>query len=130
MPKSTFLAYNYNQERKEFNKIGFCSLQVRRPDFKQAINAAIGNGTFSNDPPSASRHPGMSNFGSRQNQALNALQVGIGPAGAFVDIDRGNPQNGLLGAMVHFGELMMPGKTDPFAVGRALGKEITGYECK
>ncbi len=73
----------------------------------------------------------MSDFGVRERRTLNALQVGFGPAGAFADIDRGNPRRGFgIGAIVHLGELITPGKTDPFAVGRALGSRVTGYTCK
>lgn len=38
--------------------------------------------------------------------------------GAFVDIDRSNLSNGLLGLIGHVIEVLTPGKTDPFAVGK------------
>jgi RHS repeat-associated protein len=98
--------------------------------FKDSIVASIANGGFIKDTPVASKHPGMSEFGARQNRTFNALQVGFGPAGAFVDIDRGNPSGGLAGLIVHGGEVLTPGKTDPFAVGKKLGSKVTGYTCK
>jgi len=98
--------------------------------FEASVAAAIAGGTFISDRPNPGLHPGMSSFGGRQNRVLNSLQVGGGPLGAFADIDRGNPQSGVIGFLVHAGEMLMPGRTNPFAVGRALGKTITGYECR
>jgi hypothetical protein len=99
-------------------------------DFQTSIVAAIGNGSFIKDTPLASKHPGMSDFGARQNRTFNALQAGFGPEGAFIDIDRGNPSGGLAGLIVHGAEVLTPGKTDPFAVGKKLGSKVTGYTCK
>lgn len=84
---------------------------------------------FIHSPPSDSYHPGMSSHGGRQARVLNSLQIGIGPRGAFADIDRGNPWFPI-GLAIHFGEIISPGKTDPFEVGRSLGKKVTGYTCR
>ena len=92
--------------------------------------AAIGRGVYSANTPANSQHSGMSASGARENREFNSQQIGFGPDGAFVDIDRGNPSGGLAGIFVHALELITPGKTDPFAVGRRLGKEVTGYTCK
>jgi hypothetical protein len=70
----------------------------------------------------------MSDSGARQNVSRESLQVGFGALGAFSDIDRGNPQT-WFGFFVHVGELVTPGKTDPFAIGGALGKGVTKYNC-
>lgn len=72
----------------------------------------------------------MSNFGARQNRAFYAWQVGIGDDGAFADIDIGNPTQGLLPAIVHAVEVLVPGRTNPFQVGRGLGSDVTGYSCR
>jgi hypothetical protein len=98
--------------------------------FRASIETAIASGGFIKDTPVASKHPGMSDFGARQNRTFNALQVGFGDNGAFVDIDRGNPSGGLAGLIVHGAEVLTPGKTDPFAVGKKLGSKVTGYTCK
>ena len=74
--------------------------------FRGSIEAAIASGTFIKDTPVASKHPGMSDFGARQNRTFNALLVGFGPDGAFVDIDRGNPSGGLAGLIVHGAEVL------------------------
>jgi RHS repeat-associated protein len=98
--------------------------------FQASIEAGISTRTFSRATPAASEHPGMSDFGARQRRTREALQVGIGSAGAFVDIDRGNPRRFPIGTVIHLGELITPGATDPFAVGRKLGSKVTGYTCK
>jgi hypothetical protein len=98
--------------------------------FQDSISSAIDNNKFNRDTPLESKHPGMSTFGGRQRKTFNALQAGFGWDGAFVDIDRSNPSNGLLGFFGHIIELITPGKTDPFAVGKALGRKVVGYDCK
>lgn len=98
--------------------------------FQASISSAISNNKFNNDKPMDSKHPGMSTFGGRQRRTFNALQAGFGKDGAFVDIDRSNPSNGLLGFIGHVIEVLTPGKTDPFAVGKALGRSVVGYDCK
>lgn len=94
--------------------------------FAQSIQAS---GQFSSAKPIEREHPGMSGFGGRQNRTFNSLQYGVGPSGAFIDIDIGNPDNGLLGAIVHAGEFLTPGSTDPYGVGSSLGSSVTGYVC-
>jgi RHS repeat-associated protein len=102
--------------------------------FQSSVNSAIARGVYSASTPNASDHPGMSSSGARKNRTLNSQQIGFGPDGAFVDIDLANPDNGLFGLLVHAGEVainkLTNSKTDPFAVGRNLGSEVTGYTCK
>jgi RHS repeat-associated protein len=98
--------------------------------FQASITTAISQRKFNRDKPIAREHPGMSDFGARQRKTLNALQAGFGPEGAFVDIDRSNPSNGLAGVIGHVVEVLTPGSTDPFAVGKALGRKVVGYDCK
>ncbi|MCA1837224.1 MAG: hypothetical protein LC674_00055, partial [Actinobacteria bacterium] len=90
----------------------------------------ISSGAFIKDTPVASKHPGMSDFGARQAVTREALQMGFGPKGAFADIDRGGARTDVAGFLIHMGELVTPGKTDPFEVGRSLGSKVTGYTCK
>ena len=99
-------------------------------EFKANVLAAISGGIYSSDKPIGNSHPGMSNFGVRENRTLYSQQIGFGPDGAFIDIDIGNPNNGLFGLFIHAIEVAVPGKTDPFKVGRKLGKKVTGYTCK
>lgn len=97
------------------------------------VGGAVGTftGDFTSATPNAGGHPGMSSSGFRQNRTTYALQIGVGASGAFADIDIGNPRRGFgIGAAIHAVELMTPGATDPFRVGRALGSEITGYTCR
>ncbi len=96
--------------------------------FQASVNGAIQRGVYSADNPLNGDHPGMSSSGARENRTLISQQVGFGPAGAFVDIDLGNPTT-LVGLVVHIGEVLAPGETDPFNVGRKLGKKVTGYTC-
>jgi len=98
--------------------------------FKASITTAIASGKFIKDKPLAGKHPGMSDFGARQAVTTEALQAGFGPKGAFVDIDRGGERTDVAGFLIHMGELITPGGTDPFAVGKALGTKVTGYTCK
>jgi hypothetical protein len=98
--------------------------------FRGSIVAAIASGGFIKDTPFASEHPGMSEFGARQAVTTNALQAGFGRTGAFVDIDRGGARTDVAGFLIHMGELITPGGTDPFAVGKALGSKVTGYTCR
>ena len=102
-------------------------------NLRRSFEAAVAAGRFVNSPPAESEHPGMSEWGGRQRRAFYALQIGGGRGGAFVDIDIGNPQMGVLPALVHgvevFYNKVSKSVTDPFAVGRALGRKITGYLC-
>jgi hypothetical protein len=88
---------------------------------------------FVSDRPAGGFHPGMADWGYREDRLRNSLQIGGGPQGAFVDIDFFNPRNGLAGAIGHAVELLQNklsnNKTDPFKVGKALGYHITGYVC-
>ena len=101
--------------------------------FRASFEAGVAAGRFINSPPAESEHPGMSEWGGRQRRAFYALQIGGGRGGAFVDIDIGNPQMGGLPALVHGVEVLYnkvsKSVTDPFAIGRALGRKITGYLC-
>ncbi len=85
------------------------------------------NENFDLDKPKGKFHAGMTDFGVRQGTDLNSLQVGMGPAGAFIDIDRGNPKASVVGFFAHLGELMTEGKTNPFAIGEKFGPGQTGY---
>ncbi|MGH9899472.1 MAG: hypothetical protein ACRD4L_11560 [Pyrinomonadaceae bacterium] len=89
--------------------------------------------TFINDTPLGSEHPGMSRYGARQNVLRESVQVGFGNGG-FADIDRYNPRYSFQGFLLHQKEVaenkLFNRQTDPFAVGKALGSGINGYNCK
>jgi hypothetical protein len=103
----------------------------QRPDdptgqqrFQQSIEAGIQARRFESEKPHGDLHPGQSDFGVRQNVSRESMQIGIGPEGAFVDIDRYNPRNNVLG---HLGEVLMPGETDMGQVARALGIDLSSH---
>ncbi|MGH9899461.1 MAG: hypothetical protein ACRD4L_11500, partial [Pyrinomonadaceae bacterium] len=95
--------------------------------------ASANTRTFINDTPLGSEHPGMSRYGARQNVLRESVQVGFGDGG-FADIDRYNPRYSFQGFLLHQKEVaenkFFDRKTDPFAVGKALGSGVTGYNCK
>jgi len=100
----------------------------QRPDdptgqqrFQQSVEAGIQAGRFESEKPNGGLHPGQSDFGVRQNVSRESMQIGLGPEGAFVDIDRFNPRKNVLG---HLGEVLMPGETDMGQVARALGIDL------
>lgn len=106
---------------------------------KASISSVNNSTTWSYEKPSDRHHPGMSDWGARQNLAGGALQFGIGPKGAFVDLDFHNPQMGVLPALQHLFREVLPhevdrargrsGTTNPIAMGKKLGSNITGYSC-
>jgi len=103
----------------------------QRPDdptgqqrFQQSVEAGIQAGRFESEKPNGGLHPGQSDFGVRQNVSRESMQIGIGPEGAFVDIDRFNPRKNVLG---HLGEVLMPGETDMGQVARALGIDLASH---
>jgi RHS repeat-associated protein len=104
--------------------------------FQGSVETAIANGSAIRDIPLASLHKGAipNDFGARQYKAFYAWQVGTGGSAPFADIDIGNPRMGLLPLIAHGDEFglhhIFKSKTDPFRVGKHLGKKITGYECK
>ncbi|MFT3841601.1 MAG: LysM domain-containing protein [Myxococcaceae bacterium] len=83
---------------------------------------------FPFDAPEAKFHPGMTDWGARQSTGHNSVQVGMGPAGGFIDIDRGNPKGDVVGLFTHIGEVLTPGKTNPFAIGKEFGEGQTSYK--
>ena len=101
---------------------------------KASHEAAVKARKMSDSPPSG--HDGMNEYGGRQKGLTYSLQLGINKSrtGAFVDIDYYNPGNGLLGAVLHGGEVFVnwagKKKTDAFRIGRHLGSKLTKYDCK
>jgi hypothetical protein len=96
--------------------------------FEGSVRSAISRGDFLKDKPSGSLHGGgMNDFGARQWVTREAMQVGLGPGGAFVDIDRFGPRTDLVGIFGHIGEILTPGKTDPFKVARSLKIDVQSH---
>lgn len=92
---------------------------------KASVAEATQAGKFSPDQPLSLFHGGMSESGVRENRAKYALQMGFGPEGAFVDMDRYNPrQGGFWNHLKHWGEILTPGNMDPFKVAPELGEDI------
>jgi hypothetical protein len=93
--------------------------------FKDSVQRATREGKFSQGKVSGTFHSGMSDWGVRENRGKYALQIGFGPAGAFVDMDRYNPeQGGFWNRVKHWGEILTPGNMDPFKVAREMGEDI------
>lgn len=95
-------------------------------------------GDFNNSPPSGLSHPGQSDWGGRQSVGRNSLQIGGGrgtggTASAFIDIDYFNPGRGIFNLLGHAGEVIynrFGNETNPYRIGKGLGKAVTGYSCK
>lgn len=93
--------------------------------FKGSIQDAVKAGKFSEDKVSSLFHKGMSDWGVRENRSKYAMQIGFGPEGAFVDMDRYNPrQGGFWNHVKHWGEILTPGNMDPFKVAPDMGEDI------
>lgn len=93
--------------------------------FKSSVQDGVRAGKFSEDKPLSLFHQGVSDWGVRENRTKYALQLGFGPEGAFVDMDRYNPrQGGFLNHLKHWGEILTPGNMDPFKVAPDLGEDI------
>ncbi|MBN1204396.1 MAG: hypothetical protein JXB05_05685 [Myxococcaceae bacterium] len=93
--------------------------------FKSSVQDAAKAGRFSEDQPSSFFHRGMSDWGVRENRAKYAMQIGFGPEGVFVDMDRYNPkQGGFWNKVKHWGEILTPGNMNPFKVAPDLGEDI------
>jgi hypothetical protein len=93
--------------------------------FKASVQEAVKAGKLSEDKPTSVFHGGMSDWGVRENREKYALQLGFGPEGAFVDMDRYNPkQGGFLNHLKHWGEILTPGNMDPFKVAPEVGEDI------
>jgi hypothetical protein len=93
--------------------------------FKASVQDAVKAGKFSEDPPSSVFHRGMSDWGVRENREKYAMQIGFGPEGAFVDMDRYNPrQGGFWNHVKHWGEILTPGNMNPVKVAPDMGEDI------
>jgi hypothetical protein len=93
--------------------------------FKSSVQDGIKAGKFSEDQPSSVFHGGMSDWGVRENREKYSMQIGFGPEGAFVDMDRYNPrQGGFWNHVKHWGEILTPGNMDPFKVAPDMGEDI------
>ncbi len=92
---------------------------------KSSVQDGIQAGKFSEDKVSSVFHKGMSDWGVRENREKYAMQIGFGPQGAFVDMDRYNPrQGGIWNHVKHWGEILTPGNMDPFKVAKDMGEDI------
>lgn len=93
--------------------------------FKASVQDAVKTGKFSEDQPSSVFHGGMSEWGVRENRDKYAMQIGFGPEGAFVDMDRYNPkQGGFWNHVRHWGEILTPSNMNPFKVAPDMGEDI------
>jgi hypothetical protein len=93
--------------------------------FKASVQDAVKAGKFSEDKVSSFFHKGMSDWGVRENRTKYAMQLGFGPEGAFVDMDRYNPrQGGFWNHVKHWGEILTPGNMDPVKVAPDMGEDI------
>lgn len=94
--------------------------------FKGSIQDAVKAGKFTQDKVSSVFHKGMSDWGVRENRAKYAMQIGFGPEGAFVDMDRYNPrQGGFWNHVKHWGEIITPGNMNPVKVAPEMGEDIS-----
>lgn len=91
---------------------------------RSSLEAGIQKGKFTQSPVFAPFHKGMSDWGVRENRQKWAMQLGIGPAGAFVDVDRYNPNAGIIGKIGHLGEIVTPGKPSPLQIAAELGEDL------
>jgi hypothetical protein len=93
-----------------------------RADLDKAIanRKQLGQRGFKKDKPLEGEHPGMAEWGGRQQVAKASMQVGGGSGGVFVDIDVFNPKGNFFSLIGHGFEVMTPGKTDPFEIARDL----------
>jgi hypothetical protein len=89
-----------------------------------SLRAGIRKGTFTEEPVSSLLHCGMGEWGVRENRAEWALKIGMGPKGAFVEINHYNPSKWVLGGLGHWAEVLMPYKPNPLIIARALGEEL------
>lgn len=95
---------------------------------KGQVRDAVARGEFVEDKPSGGLHgSGMSDYGARQWVTRESMQVGFGPDGLFVDIDRFGVKTDVVGLFGHMGELLDKGKTDPFKVGKALHIDVASH---
>jgi hypothetical protein len=69
--------------------------------FKEEIRKGIAAEHFLAAKPNAEHHPGMSDKGVRENRSKDSLQAGVGPEGAFIDMDHWNPLFGLFHKLGH-----------------------------
>ncbi|MFP2929989.1 hypothetical protein ACLESO_33300 [Pyxidicoccus sp. 3LG] len=91
---------------------------------RRSFEDALRDGRFLFEAPSGVFHAGENDTGGRENRADYSLQLGIGPEGAFVDIDRYNPLVGK-GAEHFFLEVLIGGNTvNPFDAARYLGEDL------
>lgn len=92
------------------------------------VRDAVARGEFVEDKPSGGLHgSGMSDYGARQWVTRESMQLGFGPDGLFVDIDRFGVKTDLVGLFGHMGELLDKGKTDPFQVGKSLHIDVASH---
>jgi hypothetical protein len=96
---------------------------------KADVAAGVEAGRFFEEKPFAPFHPGYSDSGVRENRSKYTLQIGFGPAGAFVDMDHYNPRSSLWNHVLHWGEILTPGTMDPLAVARDLGEDIWTHQA-
>lgn len=99
---------------------------------KGQLQAAVKRGDFLEDKPSKGLHgDGMSDYGARQWVTKEAMQMGFGPAGLFVDVDRFGVKTDLVGFFGHLGEVLhnhtTHSKTDPLKVGKALHIDVASH---
>jgi hypothetical protein len=88
---------------------------------KEWLQGKIARKEFQRSAPFPLLHPGMSEWGGRENTRTLSMQVGGGKRGVFVDIDLKNPHFNPLG---HLGEMLANWftgrKTNPVHVALAL----------
>ena len=91
---------------------------------KDQLQRGVEAGRFAGDKPSSLFHRGYDDSGVRESVSKYTLQVGFGPEGVFVDMDRYNPLTSRWNQLLHWSEVITPGNIDPEQAARALGENI------
>lgn len=88
--------------------------------FEAQLQAGAQAGKFAPDDVFGLFHRGMAETGFREERRNFTMQIGIGDAGAFVDVDRFHPWKGVSAWVGHFLEIVTPGKPDVDDMARAI----------
>lgn len=92
--------------------------------FRASGERSFSQGNLIRDKVFEPFHRGMADWGMRENRRKWSIQLGVGPAGAFVDVDRYNPKADWKAWLGHAGEIIHPGRPDPLKIARELGEDL------